>query len=386
MKLYPFQEEAVQLLLQKKKFILAYRMGLGKTIISLRAAEKLNLPTQIIVPAFMRPTWEEELSTRFKLKNVRIDTWGNIRDHGAKVLIADESHYAKTESSQRTKAFMEVVKTPEYVWLLSGTPAKNHAGELYTQLKCVGMNDFQNFTHFANTFANGFKARYGNMLKPTMKYRGVKNVEALRALYAPYMKVLKQSDVSLELPQAIKTKIYSGFSAFNVEDVGEFKSNPENFMTKNFATKKAFQAEMNVSQTVELVKDLKEDFGKVIVFSDHVNSTKKLAKHFCCPFITGEVSVDQRFHLIENFKVYGKVLCCTIGAAGIGLNLQFVNCMVFNDLPWVPGDLEQAEARILRIGQKQNCNYYYVLDPGVGEMIFEVLQSKMKALAQISGA
>jgi SNF2 family DNA or RNA helicase len=57
--------------------------------------------------------------------------------------------------------------------------------------------------------------------------------------------------------------------------------------------------------------------------------------------------------------------------------------MVFNDLPWVPADLQQAEKRIHRIGQQERCFYYYVIDPGMGELIYKTLEAKIKDLEGI---
>lgn len=383
--LYPFQKTAVDLLLKSKRQLLAYDMGLGKTIIALAAAEKLNLPTLVICPAFMKATWEREFKN-FKINDIRINTWANIKFENPMVLIVDESHYGKTPESQRTIAFMDVAKRVRgrsgYVWLLSGTPAKNSAAELYCQLIAVGLEGYETYLEFADEFAESFLAKYSQMSRPIVKHRGVKNLEKLRELYAPLMHVLKAKDV-LDLPEQIKKKIISTFSVFNEDDLGAFRSDVESFMKKNFSTKKLQQAQMNIATTKSLVEELKMSFEKIIIFSDHISPARDFANHFECGLITGEVPIEKREAIIKEFKENGSVLSCTIGAAGVGLNLQFANCIVFSDSSWSAADMLQAEKRIHRIGQSEHCHYFYVVDSGLGEIIHETIQKKMELMEKL---
>jgi SNF2 family DNA or RNA helicase len=48
-------------------------------------------------------------------------------------------------------------------------------------------------------------------------------------------------------------------------------------------------------------------------------------------------------------------------SAGVAITLTRANYMVFNSFDWVPGNIEQAEFRIYRIGQKNNVKIYYNL-------------------------
>lgn len=387
MKLYAYQERARDYLIEKKRALLAFSMGLGKTFIALAAAERLNLPTVIICPAFMKYTWADALKL-FNIHDVRIETWSNIKMNSIpSVLIADESHYAKGPTAQRTIAFMQLAecvreKKNGYVWLLSGTPAKNSAAELYCQFKSIGMTKYHSYAEFADDFSLEYMVKYGNMRKEEKKYRGVKNIEKLRELYKDFMWVMRTEE-AVELPNQIKKKILNDFSVFNEEDLSLYRSDVDSFMKKNFSTKKQQQALMNVKQTRALAQDLEDTFEKIVIFSDHVSPAVELARDLKCDVISGDVAMDKRHDIIERFKLSGRHLCCTIGAAGVGLNLQFANCMIFNDLPWDAASLLQAEKRIHRIGQSEHCHYFYIIDPGMGEVIYRVLERKIADLEQI---
>ena len=64
----------------------------------------------------------------------------------------------------------------------------------------------------------------------------------------------------------------------------------------------------------------------------------------------------------ENSQV--RVFVATTGSAREGLNLTIADKVIFNDLPWTPADLNQAEDRAHRIGQKNAVNVYWVCIEG----------------------
>lgn len=392
MKLFSYQESAVKKLKGNKGYLLAYDMGLGKTIIALAAAKSLKKKTLVVAPAFMKKTWEKTILEHFSdIKKIEVISWHSIKGtEEAEVVIFDESHYMKNPEALRSKAALKITDRVRekngFVWCLSGTPAKNTAAELFVQFKAMGqLKDYESYEQFADEFSNKSYVRYGNMYKPQVKYQGVRNVEKLRTIYSPFMEVLKSSAV-LELPQQVKSQVYSDVSVFSEEDLRLYIQDPEGANhNEHFSAKKALQAKMNVETTIAKVAEILENDNKakVVVFSDHVETTDLIAKQFDCEKITGAVSMHKREKAIDAFKKYDKVLACTIGAAGVGLNLQFANYMVFNDLPWVPADLQQAEKRIHRIGQTERCFYYYVMDSGLGEMIYKTLQEKILQLREI---
>ena len=46
-------------------------------------------------------------------------------------------------------------------------------------------------------------------------------------------------------------------------------------------------------------------------------------------------------------------------STSVGLNLIVANNIIFNSISWLPAENEQAEYRILRIGQNKDCHIYY---------------------------
>lgn len=390
-KLFDYQVVAANKLVNSRGYLLAYQMGLGKTIIALEAARIVNAKTIIVVPAFMERTWEKTIEEYFPtILSAQVISWNALSKlkEIPDVLIFDESHYMKNPQTSRSKAALELCKKVHaklgHVWLLSGTPAKNTSAELWTQFRAVNEVKDLTYTNFADKYSKFSMVKYGNA-RPIKKYFGIQNAVELRESYKNFMEVLKTEQV-LELPQQIKGYIYNDVSVFKEEDIEKFLLDQDAAKkSEHFSALKALQAKMNVKCTINKVKDLLDEFKtkKIVIFTDHLDTADELSRAFNCNKITGLIAMDKRHSIIEDFKNSSQVLVCTVGAAGVGLNLQFANIMIFNDLPWVPADLAQAEKRIHRIGQRDKCYYFYILDTGLGTLIYKLLQDKIMALKEI---
>ena len=59
------------------------------------------------------------------------------------------------------------------------------------------------------------------------------------------------------------------------------------------------------------------------------------------------------------------------------------NKMIFNDLAWVPASNSQAEKRIMRIGQKNNCIFYSMVFKGIDALIAKTLEEKKDTISKI---
>ena len=127
-KLFPHQKEAILGCLKLGRTIMAFDMGLGKTLIALMWAKAVSsvIPggctTLVIVPCTLIEVWRREammlgfdvygqgsLSSKH---SISIHSWAKIpepADIGRKyLLIADEAHAMQSFTSQRTKAALQL--------------------------------------------------------------------------------------------------------------------------------------------------------------------------------------------------------------------------------------------------------------------------------------
>ena len=128
--LYDHQKEAVVAILQERRQILAYDMGLGKTVISLVAAKAWQRVTNgavlVICPVSVRSSWEAEA----EMVDVVISThsWGSVPAPPPRTgtagyfLVADEAHYMQSLESKRTIAALKLCASAGALVLATGTP------------------------------------------------------------------------------------------------------------------------------------------------------------------------------------------------------------------------------------------------------------------------
>lgn len=97
---------------------------------------------------------------------------------------------------------------------------------------------------------------------------------------------------------------------------------------------------------------------KIIIFTQYSKMAYKLYNHlnkfYKCTLITGEQNKDRDLRIME-FQNETQILVCT-EVLGYGVNLQFASVLINYDMPWNPATLEQRNARIHRIGQKNKVN------------------------------
>ena len=82
----------------------------------------------------------------------------------------------------------------------------------------------------------------------------------------------------------------------------------------------------------------------------------------------------------ENIKVF----IGNIDSASVGLNLNECSRIVFNNISFVPSDLEQCEGRITRLGQTKDVKIIYQLfNDTYMERMFEIITNKTQTISQI---
>lgn len=389
--LYPHQEIAISFALRKKYSILGLEQGLGKTLCALASAIEVRPKnTLIVVPAFLKSNWEAEIAKFTEGLTVEIVSYSQLSKYQTEdkydFIVADECHYLKNHKAKRSKYFEMVLfkSNPEYLVMLSGTPIKNRVGEFWNLLRLVhyggNLPQFDNFKRrnqhfkFQYYFSNPVTQYFGN--RQVTKFEGMKNIPELKALVNAARLRMKSVDVinlpeTTDIPVEIKkkSKFDKEFEELMKKDL-EVNNDAYMVVKKNNAIAKC-------DYTVKLASEIIENGQKVVVFTDHVNSADKIARALGVKAISGKVEPDERARRVQEFEQSGVplALVATIPSLSVGVNLTSASYMIFNDLPFVPADLDQAKKRIHRIGQSRKCFYYYVfiseLDRKLQRMIYD---------------
>jgi len=419
------QKEAIQKLVENKKFILADDMGLGKTTSTIIAAIESNSKKVLIIcPATLKINWKREIEN-YSDKSVYIAEGKNFssdadyviinydiiknfheikKKDDSKILnsnfdlvIVDEAHYIKNGSAQRTKLINDLVKKVDRLWLLSGTPMTSRPMDYFNLLSLVDSPVAKNWLAYAVRYCSGYQFNAGG--KKIWNVTGASNLEELRDRTSGTILRRLKEDV-LELPDKIITPVYLRLKSKNYEEVmGEYydwydkNPNESKSLTVQFTklTKiRQIIADEKISQTIELAENIIEQGKKVIIFCNFTDSLNKIAEHFgkIAVKLDGSMSKPNRQHSVDEFQDNEKVkvFVGNIKAAGVGITLTAAEAVIMNDLSFVPSDHAQAEDRAYRYGQKNNVLVYYpIFENTIEGIIYDILNNKKQVIATVMG-
>jgi len=221
--LKPYQVEAVERMAERKKMLVAYEMGLGKTCMTIAAMEQIRdqKPVLVIALASLKYQWASEIAKFSDATSIVIDGSKSARtlqyadagyhnyvitnyesivndwellehlDFGA--VVCDEATAIKGFRSKRTKKVKELAKSIPVRFALTGTPIQNgKPEELYSIMQFVEPGLLGRFDLFDRTFIvrNNFGGvqRYRNLplLHEKMKEASVRKAQSDPDV-APYL-------------------------------------------------------------------------------------------------------------------------------------------------------------------------------------------------------
>jgi SWI/SNF-related matrix-associated actin-dependent regulator 1 of chromatin subfamily A len=419
------QKEAVQKLVENKKFILADDMGLGKTTSTIIAAlESGSKKVLIICPATLKINWKREIenysdksvyiaegknfSTDADFVIINYDIIKNFHDTKKKgesqildanfdLVVVDEAHYIKNATAQRTKLINDLVKKVDRLWLLTGTPMTSRPIDYFNLLSLIESPVAKNWMAYAIRYCQGYQFNVGG--RKVWNVMGASNLEELRDRTAGLtLRRLKEN--VLDLPDKIITPVYLRLKSKMYEEImGEYydwyDKNPEESksLTVQFTKLTKIRqviADEKVSQTIELAENIVEQGKKVIIFCNFTDSLNKICEHFgkAAVKINGSMSKPERQHSVDSFQENDKikVLVGNIKAAGVGITLTSAEAVIMNDLSFLPSDHAQAEDRAYRYGQKNNVLVYYpIFENTIEGIIYDILNNKKQVIATVMG-
>jgi SWI/SNF-related matrix-associated actin-dependent regulator 1 of chromatin subfamily A len=419
------QKEAIQKLVENKKFILADDMGLGKTTSTIIAALEANSKKVLIIcPATLKINWKREIEN-YSDKSIYIaegknfntdadyviinyDIIKNFHDPKKKddseilkanfdLVIVDEAHYIKNGQAQRTKLINDLVKTVDRLWLLTGTPMTSRPMDYFNLLSLVDSPVSKNWMAYAIRYCQGYQFNVGG--RKVWNITGASNLDELRErTAATILRRLKEN--VLDLPDKIITPVYLRLKSKNYEEVmGEYydwyDKNPDESksLTVQFSklTKvRQIIADEKISQTIEIAENIIEQDKKVIIFCNFTDSLNKIIEHFgkSAVKLDGSMSKPERQRSVDEFQDNPKVkvFVGNIKAAGVGITLTAAEAVIMNDLSFLPSDHAQAEDRAYRYGQKNNVLVYYpIFENTIEGVIYDILNNKKQVIATVMG-
>jgi SNF2 family DNA or RNA helicase len=410
--LLPFQVQGADFLYTQKAGILAFDVGLGKTITTLAVLDQIKRDKPeakflIVCPAILKYQWQTEIN-RFTphLSSLVIDGHQGIRRKQyaevADIYIAnyelvkmdwqfyttykwsavtlDEAHKIGNPQTKQSKVCRRL--RAEYRFCLTGTPISNHPHELWAPLSWIAPDVAGKWFHFVRNYCN---------FNPWGGVSGAKNLDKLAAEIQPYILSVSKSDVLPELNEVRETDVEfelsqeeeNLYNQIRLEQLFEIERGLINKVASPVQIQNAVVKALRLQQLtggmellgqgkrsskIERIKEfVAQSEGKTIIYSRFAEMGKLLEKHLVAysPFLMiGSTPKKMRQEMIDKFndpEDQHKLLIIS-DTASHGLNLQFAcSTIIYCESPFSLGKKTQITGRVHRYGQTKQVNIYYML-------------------------
>lgn len=432
-----YQLIGAEFLASKRFALLADDMGLGKSAQAVRAADMVRANKVLVIcPAVARVNWKREFhefsifdrdftvcfgASDWPTSNT-IVSYDYATEHHSRLIqmqwdlvISDESHFIKEPEAKRTvKIYGKngIIRATKRFWALSGTPAPNHAGELWPMLYTFGVTSLpyakwvEKFCNHRTKFIRGQERTmiFGTLKSATPLLRSILNKVMLRRMKTDVLKSLpplSHSDYALEDIQLPVTVEFDKQKFINESRVVEealsyaITSDQQTMVLEGIAdsvpTLRRINGLKKAYQAAEIIAQELEDGAcdKKILFAWHREVIEYLVerlKKYKPVVIYGGVSHKVRQDAIDSFQrdPETKLFIGQILAAGTAITLTAACYVDMIEEDYVPGNNAQAVMRAHRRGQKRPVFVrWYAIADSISEKITRIHRRKAQELTQI---
>jgi SWI/SNF-related matrix-associated actin-dependent regulator 1 of chromatin subfamily A len=456
--LYPYQTTGAAWLSSLAAGLLGDEPGLGKTIQAITASDTVGaLSVLVLCQSVGKSHWREKFLIHQTIKRavtvingtsqavplegvviVNYDVVSRADCMTTKallrrkwdVVIIDEGHALKTRTSKRTKVVYgkktdrigSLTETAKHVWVLSGTLAPNHAGELWTHLHALAPITITD-PHKGRPLTEDEFVQHFCMYRDTVFGRqitGSKNIETLRGQLAPVMIRRRKADVLTDLPPLtfdtvvvnpndakvpasllrelghVEMELSSDLAFANdfaKNDAPELVDILKGMRTDtHIATQRRLVGQIKAQIAIDLVAgEIKGSREKIILFAYHQEVIDALMTGLADAGL-GAVKIDgrdkssDRDQSVHAFMTDPacQVFVGQITAAGTSITLTSASNVLFVEPSWVPSENVQAACRAHRIGQLDGVlARFLALDGSLDKQIMAAHVRKARDIAAL---
>lgn len=399
-KLYPFQKEDSRLLIYRKYNLLAFDQGLGKSITSIIPSLLLTSINQTLIVCKTNKVWElyEEFINDWQIDADEISAFDSkhsifgkterffittyegltkyrdylVNDLKIDYVIIDEGQMIKNDETQRFQSLSIVLeKHNPKITILTGTPITNTVDDLFPQLKILKHDIGKDKAAFFRLYTHRASSGYGK--KEYTVYP--KNLELLSFLTSNIIIRRLKKDCDVNLPAKDVKQLLLNVS--KVKYHGLVDSGGEALFDKTETVVEEHDVLRRISATMlkaeALIPYLEErffndPFEKIIVFSQWNKPLRLLHEYFkensllVCGNLDGKKKSEYRNRFRKDIQK--NLYLANILSEGVGANLQFCHVLYVLGLPYNATDIQQAIARIDRLGQQEEMYIRYCIAPG----------------------
>lgn len=386
---YKFQPEDAKKLLALKTGLNGNEVGCGKTFEQVLIGESIPMKKLVICPPTLRVNWMKEIqmvnpSVKVNIiySNKEFDASGDwniigyqsidkfqsqLEDENFQVIMIDEAHYIQAvnsygqPSSKRAKGVLRLAATSKYVFPITGTPKTSRNKNLFNILRVIRHPLTRGnwaFANYGKKYCDGQRTQFG------WDFGGNSNDQELNRILNQFMVRHLKKDVLPNIKkqrQAIPVDVNLKAYHKAIEDFLKKRGTNEALVALTKA--KQVVAIQKAKDSIEFASDMIEQDKKVVIVTCYTEVVEQVMKNIKgCLKIVGGMSDKAKNEAIEQFQNgNAPAIVINVVAGGVGITLTASSTMIINDIPWTTGELEQAEGRIWRSGQKETAMVYYMM-------------------------
>lgn len=409
-----YQAVASEIVHTTGRLLVADEVGLGKTCVGLSLlARPGTLPAAIVVPTHLPRQWMREMEKftpslkPYLVKTTdpdkekaagnpdvwivpysRLAGWSSKLRTVVRSVIFDEAHELRRDVSAKYQAASEISSEVQYRLGLTATPVWNYGSEFYSVLGIVAPGELGDWDEFSREWCSSYVDRRKAQIADPVAFGAW-----LRDAGLLLRRTRKQ--VGRELPPLVRSVVDV---EWNNDPFKEVEDAVVQLATKTLQApgKEAFQAAGDLDARIRqatglakapavaaLVRGIVEATGEpVVLFGWHRAVYDIWLRDLASlnPVLySGTESEKEKDANIQKFiRGESKVLVMSL-RSGQGVDgLQGIaHRVVFGELDWSPGVLEQCAGRVHRDGQEEPTMVYYpVCDEGSDPIMLDILDIK----------
>lgn len=427
--LLPYQKEAVNWCYEKesKCCILAYEMGLGKTVITTAVIAQKPLKTLVMVPASLLNQWNSELNKFIKNANTFIYHGNNkskrrienadiilstpaiianeMRNStysrkfkGIKRWVIDEAHKLRNMKSKTYKGLKLQSTTIQNKIFLTGTPICNTSSDLIS-LICLSNYEVYNDMHMWKNMTDSIRYKQLESIIPDVLLRRTK-IDTISCMLP---------DISIQMIELnVETDIQK--STYN-----HFIEREDEILKKILRTRQSLNNAKQLIDDLDELEDMKDDDNeqeisvkiktikniisnipsndKILIFSFFTKCLRSIYNILDIPLnterdvyiklYTGDTPIAERAEIIEEFRKNQntRIMLMNLRTGGVGLNLVEANHVILVEPYWNDAEEQQAINRVYRLGQIKQVYVYKLYVKNTIEKWLLSLQKNKKNIA-----
>ena len=429
-----FQVAGIQNLLGWSNTLLGDEMGTGKSISAIGYINANDSVESVLLvcPAGLKSSWRDELNKLlYRPMTIGIiEPKGEIPSTDIVIInydivyrfidklqkrhwdlqVADECQKIKNPKTRRAQAVLSLLS--DRALFLTGTPIPNRVQELWPILKRLDPITWHDFFSFGKKYCGGKEGIFG------WDFSGASNLAELQQILRSTIMVRRlKKDVLTELPEKIRKVI-----PIPAKDFQQLLRKEQNIFSKweskledlevdallaraSDSTEVYQEAAHNLRQgnsqyfeelsllrhetalnkipyVLEHAETSLESVDKIVIFAHHKDVLHKIAdglKEYGVVAIDGDTTLTQRQERLQQFQNNPDVRVLVAGIlVAVGYTATAASTEIFAEVDWSPGNMNQAEDRCHRIGQKDCVLIYHIIveDSIESKMLSKLLEKQ----------